>query len=95
MCASSHLVTLLDADGLGEQTVHQITVILRLVSFIIRRQPQLNQLMVSHIVQTEEVGSRLPLSCCHKPSGHQDQCQEEADRCHVPDTREGRYAGRR
>ena len=54
-----YLVTLLDSDSLGEQTVHQITVILRLVSFIIRSQPQLNQLMVSHIVQTEEIGSRL------------------------------------
>ena len=54
-----NLIPLLDSDGLGEQTVHQITVILRLESFIIRSQSQLNQLMISHIVQAEEIGPRL------------------------------------
>ena len=45
-----NLVALLDADGLGEQSVHQITVILRLVSLVVRSQSQFHQLVVGYII---------------------------------------------
>ena len=54
-----YLVAFLDADGLGEQAVHQITVILSLVCLIIRSQTQFYQFMVGNIIESEKVGSRL------------------------------------
>ena len=54
-----YLVAFLDADGLGEQTVHQITVILSLVCLIIRSQTQFYQFMVSYIIESEKISSRL------------------------------------
>ena len=54
-----YLVAFLDADGLGEQTVHQITVILSLICLIIRSQTQFYQFMVGYIIESEKIGSCL------------------------------------
>ena len=54
-----NLIARLDAHELGEQTVHHIVIILALVSLGIRHKSQLNELWVSEIIQSEEVGAGL------------------------------------
>ena len=54
-----NLTTWGDTDELGHQTIHHIGIILRLIGFLIRSQPQFHQFPVCDIVQSEEVGPRL------------------------------------
>ena len=52
-------MTLLNANHLCQQSVHQVAVVLRLVCFTIRHQPKLDELRVGNIVKAEEVGACL------------------------------------
>ena len=52
-----YLVALLDADALGEQTIHQIGIVLCLVSLVIRSQAKLHQLVVGDIIESKQVGT--------------------------------------
>ena len=54
-----YLATGFDADELRHQTVHDIAIVLCLVSLIIGQQSQLHELMVGNIIETKEVGTCL------------------------------------
>ena len=54
-----YLTTWRDADQLRHQSIHHIGIILRLISLTIRRQSQLHQLLISDIIQSEEISPCL------------------------------------
>ena len=54
-----YLATWRDTDQLRHQSIHHISIILRLISLTIRHQSQLHQLFISDIIQSEEIGPRF------------------------------------
>ena len=46
-------MALLNANHLCQQSVHQVTVVLRFVGFFVRSQPQLDELLVGYVIEAE------------------------------------------
>ena len=53
------LMTRLDAYQLRHETIHDIRIILGLISLRIRQQSQVDKFLVSHVIQSKEVSTRL------------------------------------
>ena len=54
-----HVVSRFDTHKLCHQAVHQIGIELGLVGICTRSQPQFHQFRIGHIIQSEQVGTRL------------------------------------